>query len=144
MKKFSLPVSEKPSEHSLTTDAAIGDVIGRLWTELSPSGSEFAKDKPISLVVGKMGSAYNFNAQKVPPIGTGLIGGKDSKQRRALAENILKPMFGLDLYVRLMPPKQSSNSKNGDRTYWKGGEERLPILPPSKRGRPRKQTETTQ
>jgi hypothetical protein len=121
-----ISLSKKP----LSNDELIADVLGELWVELSST-----ERLPPQGVHQTLGRFYNLNAQRPLRPGLGLVGYSDTKQRKAIANQILKPIFGIDMYVRFIPPKEK-NAKHGDRTFWKGGKDRLPVPPPAKRGRP--------
>ncbi|MEQ6435412.1 hypothetical protein V8Z74_10270 [Comamonas sp. w2-DMI] len=116
----------------------ISEIIGSLWKNISLPKKKQEKYRDREPSLSDLAYFYHFNHQPTPPSGLGLVGRRQTKARKDLIEKIINPIFDMDLYMRLIPPKKSIDKKHGDRTYWKGGEERLPLLP-AKRGRPRKQ-----
>ncbi|CAJ4737879.1 Uncharacterised protein [Burkholderia pseudomallei] len=122
------------SQTSATKDAALGAVIGELWQALVSRGLD-----PIRRDSTMAGRIYNLNAQQRVPSGLGLVSRRERTKREALRTRVIHAMFEHDRYVRLLPPKRTQDAKQRERTFWKGGEDRLPVVEQRKRGRPGKQ-----
>lgn len=114
-----------PKDFYKSKESTLSEVIDEIWkiTPLTKNGiksNEEIKLEKYSIILNNNDN-YHSNIS--------LIDRSNKKALKTLIEEIIYPIFEIDLYVRLIPPKENNESKHGDRTYWKGGKDRLPLLP---------------
>jgi len=114
-----------PNNFQKPLDSTISGLIDEIWKITSKT------EKKIKINTDIKFSEYEKYSIKFPEYDNfqpkTLI---DKKSLKTLIEEIIYPIFEMDLYVRLIPPKENNDSKHGDRTYWKGGKDRLQKISP--------------
>ncbi|UBQ43342.1 hypothetical protein [Comamonas thiooxydans] len=118
-----------PNNFQKPLDQTISGVINEIWKTASTTKNKIKINTDIKFSEYEKYSikfTENNNLQsKVLAINK-----NDKKSLKTLIEEIINPIFEMDLYARLIPPKESNDSKQGDRTYWKGGKDRLQKISP--------------
>lgn len=110
----------------------ISEIISEIWEKTSITEKKIKSNESIKPIEYEKCSII-LDEVRNPQSDIPLKNITNKKSIGNLLNDIIYPIFEMDLYVRLIPPKKNDQSKHGDRTYWKGGEDRLPLLPKSKK-----------